>query len=243
MHNPVVIEHRTCASVAWQKGRQHKFYEDRFRLLCHPIPLVKQKQRGEIFAVLDGVGSAPQGMAAAQAVCDVLVNFFDNTSELVADQVALQALLTQANETIRSWGVLDGTDRALGACAGTIIWIDVEQVAHVFHAGDTTAILIRNGDSKTLTTVHHTAEGHLSNYFGLPVLQLENTELQLVEGDRLLLFSDGIGKAFFNNQQIANIIEAESMRQTSLTSLFSYARAGGSGDDATAILIDIEPQE
>jgi len=63
----VTFEHRGNATVAWQMGPRHKFYEDRFRLLCHPIPLVAQGNQGEIFAVLDGVGSAPKGMAAARS--------------------------------------------------------------------------------------------------------------------------------------------------------------------------------
>lgn len=97
---PVTFEHRGNATVAWQKGPRHKFYEDRFRLLCHPIPVIAQANRGEIFAVLDGVGSAPKGMAAAQEVCDGLVRFFDPIDQVSDEERLLNAILTSANETI-----------------------------------------------------------------------------------------------------------------------------------------------
>jgi serine/threonine protein phosphatase PrpC len=239
----VTIEHRGCATVAWQQGPRHKFYEGRFRLLCRPIPLVEQASCSEIFAVLDGVASAPKGMAAAQEVCDGLVKFFDRTGSKPSDQDLLQSLLMQANSTIVGWGMIDGSDRPDGACAGTVIWIDCLLVAHVFHAGDTAALLIRGGVAKALTSVHHSGDGHLSNYFGLPSLRLDIQTTQLEEGDRMLAFSDGIGKAFFANQQVADIVETQPTRQASLSALFASARASGSSDDATAILFDVEDPE
>lgn len=240
MSNPVEIESRGNATVAWQKGPRHKFYEDRFRILCRPIPLVTQANRGEIFAVLDGVGSAPKGMTAAQEVTDVLVKFFDAENSLPGGLEVLQALLQSANQTIHDWGMIPETTRPEGACAGTVVWIDQDWKASVLHAGDTTALLIRDGAPQQLTTVHQNSEGHLSNYFGLSRLQLDVRTIQLEEGDRVLIFSDGIGKAFFANQQVVDIIEAHPTRQTSLSALLLAARSAGSSDDATAILIDVE---
>lgn len=63
------------AAVAWMKGGMHKYYEDRYRLLCLPVPIVLKRIAGEIYAVFDGIGSAPKDMTAAQAMCDVLVTF------------------------------------------------------------------------------------------------------------------------------------------------------------------------
>jgi hypothetical protein len=69
----------------------------RWLLLCRPISLVEQADCGEIFAVLDGVGSAPKGMAAAPEVCDGLVKFIDHTGSNPSDKDFLQSLLRQAN--------------------------------------------------------------------------------------------------------------------------------------------------
>jgi serine/threonine protein phosphatase PrpC len=241
MRHPPEINNLGNATAAWQKGPRHKFYEDRFRMLCLPIPLVKQSTKGEVFAVMDGVGSAPQGMAAAQKVSDILIKFFESACGLTDSQEALHNLLQEANQTIYGWGMIPETTRPQGACAGTVVWIDRNWKATIFHAGDTTALLIRDGTPKQLTTVHQSCDGHLSNYFGLAELPLDIKTVQLEESDRILIFSDGIGKAFFANQQVADIVESQPTRQASLNALFLAARNAGSDDDATAILVDIEP--
>lgn len=141
-------------------------------------------------------------MAAAQAVCGVLFRFYENANAkaLPATSEAILGLLNQANDEILAWGMIQDAVRSLGACAGTAIWVDEGWVAHVFHAGDTSALLIRDGIVQQLTTVHHSAAGHLTSYFGLDYLQLETRDIQLEEGDRLLLLSDGITKALYNQQ-------------------------------------------
>ncbi len=234
-----MIEERGNAAVIWQQGPRHKFYEDRYRLLCRPISLVELAERGEIFAVCDGVGSAPRGRDAAQEVCDVLVKFYKNAAELSPTAETLISLLDQANSLIHAWGFIEGTDRSQGACAATIVWITDNLMANVFHVGDTAALLIRNGTAQALTSTHHNAAGHLVNYFGRSSLQIEIKSVQLDIGDRLLLLSDGISKSLYN-QRIAAIVESHSRRSASLEALLSAARTAGSGDDITAVLVDLE---
>ena len=234
-----MIEERGNATVVWQQGPRHKYYEDRYRLLCRPIPLVEQADRGEIFAVCDGVGSAPRGRDAAQEVCDILVKFYENAKELSPTAETLIALLDQANSVIHAWGLIEGTDRTQGACAATVVWITDDLVANVFHVGDTSALLIRNGTAQALTSAHHDAAEHLVNYFGLRSPQIETRSVPLEVGDRLLLMSDGISKSLYN-QKIASIVESHSRRSASLEALLSAARNAGSGDDVTAVLVDIE---
>ena len=234
-----MIEERGNAAVVWQQGPRHKFYEDRYRLLCRPIPLVEQAQRGEIFAVCDGVGSAPRGRDAAQEVCDVLIKFYKNAVELSPTTETLISILDQANNVIHAWGVIEGTDRSLGSCAATIVWITDDLIANIFHVGDTSALLIRNGTVQALTTAHHDAVGHLLNYFGLSSLQIETNSVQLDMGDRLLLLSDGITNSLYN-QRIVDIVESHSRRTASLEALLRAARKAGSGDDITAVLVDTE---
>jgi serine/threonine protein phosphatase PrpC len=234
-----VIEERGNATVIWQQGPRHKFYEDRYRLLCRPIPLVEQAKRGEIFAVCDGVGSAPRGRDAAQEVCDVLVRFYEKAKELPPTVETLISLLDQANCVIHGWGLMEGTARSQGACAATVVWKTDNLMANIFHVGDTSALLIRNGTAQALTSAHHDVAGHLTNYCGQPSLQNEIRTIQLDMGDRLLLLSDGISKSLYT-QQIAGIVESHSRRSASLDALLSAARSAGSGDDITVVLVDIE---
>lgn len=74
-------ETRGCAAVSWLKSPKHP-YEDRYRLLTSDIVLVSRAHRGELFGVFDGIGSAPMGMAVAQAMADSQAAFlFEETSK------------------------------------------------------------------------------------------------------------------------------------------------------------------
>lgn len=232
------IEERGNAAVGWQKGPKHTHYEDRYRLLCAPVPLVVAAGRGEILAVCDGVGSAPKGMSAAQEICDALLRFFDPSRIETQDTGVILSLLTAASQRIVDWGMIEGTDRPLGACAATVIWLN-ENRAHVFHAGDTCAVLIRDGAARALTRAHQDTVGHLLNYFGNPSLQIEEGAYEIEVGDRLLLTSDGISKVLYP-QAMADTVESSPTRSTGLVALLGQARARGSGDDMTALLMDIE---
>jgi hypothetical protein len=80
----MTIDRRQSSAVAFLKGTKHRFYEDSFRMLPREIPLVESRNRGEIFAVFDGIGSAPEGRHAAQLMADYLIEFYRNPDEYPA---------------------------------------------------------------------------------------------------------------------------------------------------------------
>ncbi|AGX87731.1 PP2C family protein-serine/threonine phosphatase [Candidatus Symbiobacter mobilis] len=228
------LEERGNAAVAWRPGVRHAEYADRYRLLCAPVPLVVQADKGEVLAVCDGVGSAPRGTSAAQEVCDALPAFYRGA----ASAQAMHDLLLEASRRIHGWGWIEGTDRPLGACAATVLWVYAGQV-HVFHAGDTSALLIRDGQVQALTHAHQSAEGHLVNYIGHAQVEIEVRAFPIEEGDRLVLMSDGITKVMYN-QAIAEAVESAGTRKASLVTLMTQALAKGATDDVTVVLMDIE---
>ena len=174
----ITLETKGMASVAWVKGSKHKFYEDRYRILSKDIPLVGGQDRGELFAVFDGIGSAPRGRQAAQEMADTLLNFFLRAETYELSPEGLEKLLLQGNESIHQWGFMEGTDVPQGGCAGTVAWLYQENLS-VFHAGDTSAVLIQNrGNTLKLTRDHQAENGAIYRYFGLgPILQLEKASL------------------------------------------------------------------
>lgn len=58
------VEQKGNVAVASLKGTRHQFNEDRYRILSQDVPLVGSQNRGEIFAVFDGIGSTELGMRA-----------------------------------------------------------------------------------------------------------------------------------------------------------------------------------
>lgn len=236
-------------AVGWAQGRSHKNYEDRYRLLTRQIPLVQVTGRGELLAVMDGVGSAPQGLQAAQSVADALLEFFRNSIDLTVNTCAPQEhellyalcnLLQRTSQTIQSWGWMDGSSlRPLGAAAASVAWITPNQsTLHVLHAGDTQALLLReDGTRRLLSTLEQTVDGALSNYFGSPKLNLRHQACVLAPGDRLLLSSDGVSKVLAH-QQIADLSN-DSVDASALCKAVLERCVQRTGDDITLVVYDM----
>lgn len=233
-----MIDERQSAAVLWLKGSRHKLYEDRFRLLTRDIPIVRQRGAGELLAVADGVGSAPMGMQAAQHLCDALLQYVQTASECAVEQ--LLEHLARANVEVNRWGCIEATSRPLGACAATVVLIDEQRAqGWILHAGDTRAALIRNGTGQLLTALDQGPDGELVRYFGQAGLQLQATAARLEPGDRLLLVSDGVTKSLTMSEAVT-VVEQHATRAASLRSLGQACLRADSGDDITALLMDID---
>ena len=236
----VTVDSRKKASVAWLKGTKHKFYEDRYRILSKDIPLVGGQDRGELFAVFDGIGSAPKGRQAAQEMADILLNFFLRAESYELSPEGLEKLLLQGNESIHQWGFMEGTDVPQGGCAGTVAWLYQENLS-VFHAGDTSAVLIQNrGNTLKLTRDHQAENGAIYRYFGLgPNLGLEMSMCPVEELDRILLLTDGVTKVI-HPLEAAEYVKKHDDIGLAAKSLVQKAFLKGSIDDITATLIEVE---
>jgi len=240
-------EKKGSAAVSWLKNAKSssKPYEDRYRMLSKDIPLVRKSGRGELFAVLDGMGSAPKGMAAAQAVADCLLEFYRKPDEIPADSNGLIQLLLQTNQAINDWGFIEGTDRPLGGAAGTVVWIH-DQKLTLFHAGDTAGILLRQNHPPRLLTGLHELDGGITRYFGLGRhLEIDIKTLDLMEDDLILLVSDGVTKAYSTTDAanlVQEIFDKTGDAGSAVQELVTRSRIKKSVDDITAMLIEVRDE-
>ena len=242
MVRELIPDRSGTAVTVFLKGTKHRFYEDRFRLLSRDVPIVRKSNRGEIFAVFDGIGSAPMGRQAAQLMADILIEFYKKPETYEASMDGLLKLLKKGNLKIHSWGTRDGTDIPLGGCAGTIAWL-FEGTLHVFHVGDTAGVLITDTNRYLLTREHQIETGEIYRYFGLgPDLEIDTMALKVDEFDRILLVSDGVTKALMLEEAIEMVRNYEDPASAARTLVFQ-ARAFGSEDDITAIVIEVEEEE
>ena len=233
------VDQREGVAVSHAKGTKHRFYEDAFRMLSRDIPMVAQHNRGEIYAVFDGIGSAPEGRHSAQVMADALVRFFREPDRYSASESGLIRLLDEANREIHGWGMISGADRPLGGCAGTVLWI-LEDTLRLFHAGDTAAVLIRDGHTKTLTREHTAEDGALFKYFGIGNgLTLEVEQMPVEEGDRILLVTDGVTK-YRSAVEASALVADTQVIQNAVRDLVHQCQLAGVTDDITAMLVDVE---
>jgi PPM family protein phosphatase len=232
-------EQKGCAAVSWLKGTKHKLYEDRYRLLPKEVPLIRNAGRGELFGVFDGIGSAPKGMNAAQEMCDRLPDFFRN-ADYPCSWEGLNRLLLEANRDINAWGMMPGTDRPLGGCAGTVVWI-YGPTLYVFHAGDTCALLMRDGKPRQLTRLHE-KDGAIFSYFGLGTyLEIDVEQISWEDSDRILLISDGVTKVF-NPLEAGEFVDEFGDIGQAASELVRQSRLKGSIDDITVLLLELEEE-
>lgn len=233
------IESRGCSAVASLQSPLHARNEDRFRLLTRDVPIVEQSDRGQIFAVFDGMGSKRYSAEASQQMCDALVDFYKNPEQYPFNQESFQHLLLEHNINIYNWGREEDTNQRLGGCAGTVAWFHQDLVS-IFHVGDTAALLISDQDTTQVTSFHKDQNGLITRFFGMgEKLNIEHTSWDITNYSHLLLLTDGVNQVL-DNDYLASIVNKNDLNiRGAVSEIVDTAKSRGSTDDITALLIDL----
>src|SRR4030042_479057 len=119
---------------------------------------------------------------------------------------------------------------------GTVIWL-TEDALYVFHAGDTCACLRQDNEVTQLTQTHQAENGGVFHYFGAGgSLEIETGEFGIEECDRIILFSDGVTKAFQTAEAADSAGKYPDIKKV-VSELVRHSRLRGSHDDITAMMI------
>lgn len=209
-----------------------------FAAVVQPAP--SDDRRGLIAAVADGVASGGQGRLAAQTTVMSLVQDFHAVPETWDTTVALDRLIGAHN----SW--LAGHNRRGGAqgtamCTLTALVLRGHSYT-LAHVGDTRAWLLREGQCLQLTQDHsvdHPDWRHaLSRAVGLDDhVRVDYSQGELHRGDVFVLTSDGVHGVLRRRELAA--LAREGTAQAASEALVRAARAAGSRDNATALVIRV----
>ena len=223
-------------------GKAGRPNEDRYRLIGGGFLPQDQKctgfqnsGHGELYAVMDGVGSAPMGMQAAQFIADQLMNFY--TTDIPATISGLESLLTQINQSIVEWGTTDDY-RSVGASTLTLAWLMNQQLS-IFHVGDSTGFLMNSSGFMKVTQPHENDYG-LYRYMGQrDDFCLDIKSYVLKSDDTICLVTDGITKKL-KNHEIQHILEDYAGEpHLAARKLVEMAKQRKVQDDITAIVIEV----
>ena len=107
------------AAVSWLASPSHP-YEDSSSILSREVPLVNSSNRGELFAIFDGIGSTPEGGRSARTMATSLPQFFKESVDTTLDEDFLIKIWQETNLEINLWGMIKGTTQPLGGCVGTV---------------------------------------------------------------------------------------------------------------------------
>jgi serine/threonine protein phosphatase PrpC len=207
--------------------------------------------RDPLFAVADGMGGHRGGEVASGLALETMERLFERGEGTLAEQ------LQEANRTVFERSVADRSVAGMGTTlTAGLLEGDRIRLAHV---GDSRAYLFRDGELQLLTQDHtlvhrmvldgelteEEAEVHphrsiLTRSVGVdPAVDVDQEELAVAPGDRLLLCTDGL-TGMIRNDQIARILAEEPEPQGAVERLIREANDAGGVDNITAVVIDLE---
>jgi len=203
-----------------------------------------------LFAVADGMGGHRGGEVASQLALETVETLFRAGTGTLVDQVraANQAVFARS-----------AADRKVSGMGTTLTAVQVlGDVAHLAHVGDSRAYLLRAGSLRQLTDDHtlvqrmvqageitaeeadvHPHRNVLTRSLGTdPDVVVDEQDVGLLEGDRVLLCSDGLTSMVTEGQMQA-ILEATPAAQEAADRLVRAANRAGGVDNITVVVLAV----
>lgn len=205
-----------------------------------------------LYAVADGMGGARAGEVASQLALATIIELQKAGTGSLEDEVreANRVVFARAGEDERYAGM--GTTL-------TAVLASPEAI-HLAHVGDSRAYLLRAGALRMLTRDHtlvermvqageitpaeadvHPHRNVLLRALGTePRVEVEVDDIGLLEGDRVLLCSDGLTTMVAEEQILAILAATGGKPQDAADRLVRAANRAGGIDNITAIVLDVE---
>jgi PPM family protein phosphatase len=202
-----------------------------------------------LYAVADGMGGHRGGEVASSLALDTVHGMFERSEGSLAEQVV------QANRAVFDRSQNDRSVSGMGTTL-TAALIDGNRV-HLVHVGDSRAYLLRGGELAQLTEDHtlvhrmvmegeisqEEAETHphrsiLTRALGVDQsVQVDEGDVEVADGDRLLLCTDGL-TGMVPEGQIREILLESADPQEAVDTLVKVANRAGGIDNITAVILD-----
>lgn len=206
---------------------------------------------GRLWAVADGMGGYGHGDVASDLVIDCLETIEDDEDP----GAALLARIAEANRRVLAQGAQAG----YGQMGATVVALIIDRaVAHLAWAGDSRAYLLRGRRLRLLTHDHTLvqslvdrgdlspaqAETHPESHIvtravgGGAEIEVDRIDLPLIQGDRLLLCSDGLSRCVHDGA-IEAVLSANPDPFDAAQGLIRAALDKGAPDNVSVIVIDM----
>lgn len=205
-----------------------------------------------LFCVCDGMG----GHAAGEVASAIAVETIASMAPKSVDAAQLGAAIEAANTAIIE-SALNGVGRPGMGCTATAAYIEGTTIA-VAHVGDSRAYLLHEGTLIRITRDHsyveelvdageitadearvHPNRSVITRALGSdPSMYADHFTLNIEEGDRLILCSDGLS-SMISDGEIERIATKSSSAQICTDNLVDAALAAGGSDNVTVLVVDI----
>ena len=202
-----------------------------------------------LYAVADGMGGHRGGEVASSLALETVQGMFERREGSLAEQVA------EANRAVFDRSQSDRRVSGMGTTL-TAAQLDGNRV-HLVHVGDSRAYLLRGGELTQITEDHtlvhrmvvegeiseEEAETHphrsiVTRAIGVDRnIQVDERDLEVAPGDRLLLCTDGL-TGMISEGQIREILLETPDPQEAVDELVKSANRAGGIDNITAVILD-----
>ena len=207
-----------------------------------------------LYAVADGMGGHRGGDVASSLALETVEALFREREGSLADQVR------EANRAVHERSV---ADRKVSGMGTTLTAVMVEDGnARFAHVGDSRAYLLRAADRRQVTSDHtlvarmvkageispeeatvHPHRNVVTRSIGTePTVAVDEDTVPMLDGDRLLLCSDGL-TSMVQEEQIQAILEAEPDPQRAADRLVKAANRAGGIDNITVLVLDAHAED
>ncbi|MBI3666919.1 MAG: NUDIX domain-containing protein [Acidobacteria bacterium] len=240
-------ENRVFAEIRWAPQSQlveFDFVEGEFAL---------EPELG-LFVVADGMGGAQAGEHASSLAIETIIQTVREAAPsrtleglVLAVQTANQAVLRQAS-----------ADPNLQGMGTTVVALLLDlPLAYVASVGDSRVYLYRGGSLRRITS-DQTWVNQIGRGLGLteeqiqshpfrhvltmavgarPQIEIQNYEMLLESGDRLLLCSDGL-HGVVEERTLAGVLASDTSLPDKTATLITAARGKGGPDNITTVLVE-----
>ena len=205
-----------------------------------------------LFAVCDGMG----GHAAGEVASSIAVETIAKMSPGTADAARLARAVEAANAAVIE-AAINGLGKPGMGCTATCAYIEGNTIA-IAHVGDSRAYLLHEGSLVRVTHDHsyveelveageitadearvHPNRSVITRALGSdPAMYADHFSLNIEEGDRLILCSDGLS-SMIPDGRIEQIATQSSTAQICVDNLVDAALAAGGSDNCTVVVVDV----
>ncbi|MDE1942214.1 MAG: bifunctional protein-serine/threonine kinase/phosphatase [Betaproteobacteria bacterium] len=198
-------------------------------------------QKGNLFAVADGVGGHAKGREAAEfAVRSLLCDYY-STPDTLGVAKSLHKVLDATNRWLFSQA--RRTPESAGMAATLTALVLRDNRFHLVHVGDSRAYLLRGGDFIQLTEDHTWPHPEFSNVLARAMgldenLRLDHLEGEIQPGDRFLLCTDGLWNEV-PDSRLKTLLAQHGDPQDAADDLLRAAGHPKSADNCTCTVIHV----
>ncbi|WP_010460004.1 bifunctional protein-serine/threonine kinase/phosphatase [Acidovorax radicis] len=201
----------------------------------------RDRERGAIAAIADGVSTGGNGREAAQTSVNTLVNDYFATPDTWDTTVALDRILSAHNGWLASMNRRRQPAVGLTTLTALVLCGQSYTLAHV---GDTRAYLVREGRLQQLTTDHVMSQRdfahQLTRAMGLDDhVVVDYSQGELRSGDLFVLLSDGVHGSL-PERELRQLLRQDLAAQALCDELAQAALRRGSSDNVTALVVRVQ---